>query len=83
MDATVQIGVLLQGVITVLVTIVVGLVTWALKRIISVDNKIDKLEMWRLGHDKQDDERHSENLGKFDMVYEALKEIQRGRNWDA
>ena len=72
MEATVEVGALLQYVIAALVTIVTGLVAFALKRIISVDRKMGQMETWREGHDKQDDERHEENLTKFDAIFDAI-----------
>jgi hypothetical protein len=72
MEGTVQVGALLQYVIAGLVTIVTGLAAFALKRIISVDRKMGQMETWREGHDKQDDERHEENLAKFDAIFDAI-----------
>jgi hypothetical protein len=71
-NATVQVGVLMQGVLTVLTAIVIGLLTWALKRLIAIDRTMTQLQQWHLSHEKQDDERHEENLGKFDAIFNAL-----------
>jgi len=72
MEGTVQVGVILQGLIALGVTVTLGISGWALKRIICVDKKLDRLEEWRDGHEKQDDERHKENLGRFDALVEAV-----------
>ena len=72
MEGSVEVGALLQTVTALLITIVGGLVTWALKRIISVDKKMSSTEVWAEDHEKSDDERHRENLGKFNALFEAL-----------
>lgn len=82
MGVTVQVGVILQAVIAILVTVITGLVTWALKRIICMDTNMEKLQTWKEGHEKLDDERHKENMGRFDMVLQAVKQIQRPKNWE-
>jgi hypothetical protein len=71
-EATVEVGAVMQGIITLLTSIVLGLVTWALKRLIAIDKNISRLEQWQIGHSKQDDERHEENLGKFEAIFQAL-----------
>jgi hypothetical protein len=86
-QATVEVGALLQGLIALLTTILLGLVTWALKRLIAIDKNMSKfeavdltklessvsrIEVWQAGHSKQDDERHVENLDKFDSIFDAL-----------
>lgn len=72
MQGTIEVGAALQWVITVLVTVVTGIAAFVLKRIISVDQKMGQMETWRDAHDKQDDERHEENLGRFDAIFEAI-----------
>jgi hypothetical protein len=91
-QATVQVGALLQGLIALLTSILVALVTWALKRLIAIDKNMSKfeavdltklessvsrIEVWQAGHSKQDDERHEENLGKFDAIFNSLEKSRK------
>ncbi len=53
--------------------LLVGLSTWALKLLISIDKKVGNIEIWKIAHEKQDDDRHEENLEKFDRIFEELR----------
>lgn len=62
--------------------VIIGLVIWALRLLMSVDKKIDIMDTWKDQHDKQDDERHNENLEKFDRLFERLSRTHPNGSWE-
>ncbi len=61
-----------QDVIALLQLVGLALLGWILQKIIVIENKLISIDTWKNGHDKQDDDRHEENLGKFDAIFEAV-----------
>ena len=61
-----------QDAFAVLQLIGLGLLGWILQKIIAIEVKLTSIDAWKNGHDKQDDDRYEENIGKFDAIFEAV-----------
>jgi len=40
----------------------------------TLQGSIHGIKIWQSGHEGRDDERHQENLHKFDLIFEAMSE---------
>lgn len=61
-----------EQIILIILGVIIALMTWALKLLISVDKKVGGFEAWRVAHDKQDDERHDGVKANIDRINERL-----------
>lgn len=72
MNLAIDIGLILQSLA------IVG-IAWILKRVDKVDRTSVKVETWMEAHERQDDERHEENLRRFDDIFGELRQQRRDR----
>jgi hypothetical protein len=68
-----------NGLLFILLTTIIALLAWSLKKLISIDKSAGTFREWTLGHEKIDDERHRENLTKFDSIFAALNHGREAR----
>jgi hypothetical protein len=66
MNVAIDLGVMLQ-------LLLVGGVGWLLSITISTNNKMREIQAWIKGHDKQDDERHTEIKEQISTLWENIK----------
>jgi hypothetical protein len=71
-----------QALIILLQGIIIGIAGWALQRIISVDKKISGIDVWKMGHDKQDDERHQAISDSLEELRFDVKEHRKTEQED-
>ena len=64
---------------TIISGFAVVLLTWAIRGIFSIRDHLARLngsmavmKEWQEGHEKVDDDRHRESLGRFDAVFNIL-----------
>ena len=69
MNFTIDVGLILQAVT------IVGII-WVIKTVVSIQAGMGKQSVWMKGHDKQDDERHTETKSQLESIWET---IQKGR----
>ncbi len=55
-----------------LLATIVGLLAWALKRLISIDNGMGQVMAWKQGHEKLDDERAAAVNKSLDAIWKRL-----------
>lgn len=70
----------LESLFLVLLATIIGLLAWALKKLISIDSSTAALQTWVISHEKLDDERFhgvTENLkrlwARFDRDSEKME----------
>ena len=63
-----------DGLFLLLLSAIIALLAWALKKLISIDNAVAGFKAWVIGHDKQDDERHVEIKKALENLWKSMDE---------
>lgn len=67
-----------EMILNALITILIGVIGWWVLTTVQLNRTMARIEQWVKGHEKQDDQRHEENLRRFEDIFEELRELRKG-----